>query len=304
MAKKETSAVVNTPKKPVEEVKASAKKATTKKTASAKKATPAIKTTEKSTTEKSVSKKETLMSDLSSVNKLRLLYELQVIDSSIDNIKTVRGELPLEVQDLEDEIIGFDTRIKNLMQEIKEIENNVSQRKGGIEAARNLIKKYEEQQKNVRNNREFDSLSKELEFQGLEIELNEKLIKELGVKIKDKKRDIDAAKSLLADKKIAIEDKKHELNEITSETANDEKELINRTEDIKKLIEPRLLIAYNKIRNNARNGLAVVTVKRDACGGCFNKIPPQRQLDIRMSKKVIVCEYCGRILVDAEFANE
>ncbi|MDR1552282.1 MAG: C4-type zinc ribbon domain-containing protein [Prevotellaceae bacterium] len=245
-----------------------------------------------------------MLSDLSSVNKLRLLYELQIIDSSIDNIKTIRGELPLEVQDLEDEIVGFDTRIKNLVQEIKEIDSSVAQRKNGVEKAKNLIKKYEEQQKNVRNNREFDSLSKELEFQGLEIELNEKIIKECGIKIKDKKREIEATKAMLADKKVALEEKKRELNEITSETATDEKELIVRADEIKDLIESRLLTAYNKIRHNARNGLAVVTVKRDACGGCFNKIPPQRQLDIKLSKKVIVCEYCGRILVDADFANE
>ncbi|MDR1984950.1 MAG: C4-type zinc ribbon domain-containing protein [Prevotellaceae bacterium] len=258
----------------------------------------------KKVTAKSGYKKDTLLSDLSSVNKLRLLYELQTIDSSIDNIKIIRGELPLEVQDLEDEIIGFDTRIKNLMQEIKEIESNITKRKGDVETSKNLIKKYEEQQKNVRNNREFDSLSKELEYQSLEIELNEKIIKELGVKIKEKKREIDATKSMLADKKVALEEKKQQLNEITSETANDEKELTSRTNEIKSLIEPRLLTAYNKIRHNARNGLAVVTVKRDACGGCFNKIPPQRQLDIKLSKKVIVCEYCGRILVDADFASE
>ncbi|MDR1348387.1 MAG: C4-type zinc ribbon domain-containing protein [Prevotellaceae bacterium] len=245
-----------------------------------------------------------MLSDLSSVNKLRLLYELQIIDSSVDNIKIIRGELPLEVQDLEDEIVGFDTRIKNLVHEIKETENTISQRKNGVETAKGLIKKYEEQQKNVRNNREFDSLSKELEFQGLEIELNEKIIKELGIKVKEKKREIETTKALLADKKIALEDKKHELSEITSETANDEKELDNRAGEIRSLIEPRLLTAYNKIRHNARNGLAVVTVKRDACGGCFNKIPPQRQLDIKLSKKVIVCEYCGRILVDADFADE
>ncbi|MDR0420230.1 MAG: C4-type zinc ribbon domain-containing protein [Prevotellaceae bacterium] len=262
------------------------------------------KTSAKSTTAKSETQKSATLSDLSSVNKLRLLYELQIIDSSVDNIKTIRGELPLEVQDLEDEIIGFDTRIKNTVQEIKETDSAVAKRKGNVETAKNLIKKYEEQQKNVRNNREFDSLSKELEFQGLEIELNEKLIKELGAKIKEKKREIEATKTMLADKKIALEEKKKELNEITSETANDEKELENRAEEIRSLIEPRLLTAYNKIRHNARNGLAVVTVKRDACGGCFNKIPPQRQLDIKLSKKVIVCEYCGRILVDADFAGE
>ncbi|MDR3286273.1 MAG: C4-type zinc ribbon domain-containing protein [Prevotellaceae bacterium] len=276
-------------------VKASSKKAAEK---------PIIEKTKAEKPAKTKSEKSSALSDLSSVNKLRLLYELQIIDSSIDNIKTVRGELPLEVQDLEDEIIGFDTRIKNLVQEIREIESNVAQRKIGVETSKNLIKKYEDQQKNVRNNREFDSLSKELEFQGLEIELNEKIVRELGLKIKEKKRDIDAAKALLADKKIALDEKKHELSEITSETAHDEKELISRTDEIKKLIEPRLLTAYNKIRHNARNGLAVVTVKRDACGGCFNKIPPQRQLDIKLSKKVIVCEYCGRILVDADFAGE
>ncbi|MDR2125673.1 MAG: C4-type zinc ribbon domain-containing protein [Prevotellaceae bacterium] len=245
-----------------------------------------------------------MLSDLSSVNKLRLLYELQILDSNIDNIKTIRGELPLEVQDLEDEIMGFDTRIKNVVHEIKEIESNIAQRKIGVEKAKNLITKYEEQQKNVRNNREFDSLSKELEYQGLEIELHEKTIKELSAKIKEKKKEIEATKAMAADKKVALGDKKHELSEITSETANDEKALVVRANEIKNLIEPRLLTAYNKIRHNARNGLAVVTVKRDACGGCFNKIPPQRQLDIKLSKKVIVCEYCGRILVDADFANE
>jgi predicted nucleic acid-binding Zn-ribbon protein len=266
--------------------------------------TSAKKITEKSAPSKSEMKKSKSQSDLSAVNKLRLLYELQIIDSSIDNIKTIRGELPLEVQDLEDEIVGFDTRIKNLAHEIKEIESNATQRKIGVETAKNLIKKYEEQQKNVRNNREFDSLSKELEYQNLEIELNEKIIKELGAKVKEKRREIDATKTMVADKKIALEEKKHELNEITSETASDEKELIGRADEIKNLIETRLLTAYNKIRHNARNGLAVVTVKRDACGGCFNKIPPQRQLDIKLSKKVIVCEYCGRILVDSDFENE
>ena len=255
-------------------------------------------------TKKVNAKKDVALTDLSSANKLRLLYELQIVDSSIDNIKTVRGELPLEVQDLEDEIVGFDTRVKNLLLEIKEIENNVTQKKTSVEESKNLIKRYEEQQKNVRNNREFDSLSKELEYQGLEIELNEKQIKELGVQIKEKKRDIEAAKAMLADKKVALDEKEHELNEITSETATDEKKLIVRADEIKKLIESRLLTAYEKIRQNARNGLAVVTVKRDACGGCFNKIPPQRQLDIKLSKKVIVCEYCGRIIVDADFAEE
>jgi Zn-ribbon protein, possibly nucleic acid-binding len=268
------------------------------------KKTEAKKVEKTSVTKKVNAKKDTALTDLSSANKLRLLYELQIVDSSIDNIKTVRGELPLEVQDLEDEIVGFDTRIKNLLQEIKEIENDVTQKKTAVEESKNLIKRYEEQQKNVRNNREFDSLSKELEYQGLEIELNEKQIKELGVKIKEKKRDIDAAKALLADKKIALDEKGQELNEITSETATDEKKLIARANEIKELIEPRLLTAYDKIRQNARNGLAVVTVKRDACGGCFNKIPPQRQLDIKQSKKVIVCEYCGRIIVDADFAEE
>jgi predicted nucleic acid-binding Zn-ribbon protein len=265
------------------------------------------KASEKTTAEKSETKKvktESSASDLSSANKLKLLYELQTVDSEIDKIVTVRGELPLEVQDLEDEIAGFETRVKNLGQEARTIENEITQKKAEVERSRELIKKYEEQQKNVRNNREFDSLSKELEYQGLEIELNEKLVKEALVKTKDKKREIDTTKALLTDKRVALDDKKKQLQEITSETASDEQKLIDRANEIKKLIEPRLLAAYEKIRHNARNGLAVVTVKRDACGGCFNKIPPQRQLEIKLSKKVIVCEYCGRILVDADFADE
>ncbi|MDR0660180.1 MAG: C4-type zinc ribbon domain-containing protein [Prevotellaceae bacterium] len=237
-------------------------------------------------------------------NKLRIIYELQLIDSAINEIKILRGELPLEVQDLEDEVVGLQTRIDNLQQEIKDIEASVSAKKLAIETAKRLVKKYEEQQKNVRNNREFDSLSKEIEFQTLEVELAEKHIKEFGFQIKEKKALIDQSKELLNDRKIDLDEKQQELNEITTETSKEEEQLIEKAEGFRRLVEPRLLLAYDKMRQNAHNGLAVVVVRRDACGGCFNKIPPQRQLDIKLNKKVIVCEYCGRILVDADIVDQ
>ncbi len=233
-------------------------------------------------------------------DKLKNLYELQTIDSAIDRIKILRGELPLEVQDLEDEIAGLETRANKLQEEKKELENMISNKKNEIIDAQALIKKYEEQQKNVRNNREYDSLSKEIEFQTLEIELCEKRIKEYGSDLKEKSEAEAKSKELLDERVKDLEDKKAELNSIVSETQKEEEDLLKRSEKFDKLIEPRLLTAYKRIRKNARNGLAVVTVERDACGGCFNKIPPQRQLDIRSRKKIIVCEYCGRILVDDE----
>lgn len=242
--------------------------------------------------------------ELSVEEKLKILYELQTIDSKVDDIKTLRGELPLEVQDLEDEIEGLETRIANLHKEVEEIESIAVRKKQEIKDAENHIKKYEEQQNNVRNNREFDSLSKELEYQRLEIELCEKRIREFTQQAKEKKQTIEQAKALLEERSIDLKNKKAELDDIISETQKEEDELNRRSEAYSEMIEPRIYTAYKRIRTNARNGLAVVTVKRDACGGCFNKIPPQRQLDIKIRKKIIVCEYCGRILVDDGFSGD
>jgi predicted nucleic acid-binding Zn-ribbon protein len=236
--------------------------------------------------------------------KLKMLYELQSIDSKVDRIITLRGELPLEVKDLEDEAVGLQTRRANNEAEMREMDSMVAKKKNDMDESKSLIKKYKEQQNNVRNNREFDSLSKEIEFQTLEIELSEKKIKEFSFLAKEKKRLIEETTLLLADKQIALEAKKKELLEITSETQREEDELRAESAASKAKIEPRLQQAYERTRSNARNGLAVVMVNRDACGGCFNKIPPQRQVDIKLSKKIIVCEYCGRILISPELVAE
>ncbi|HDR89827.1 MAG TPA: hypothetical protein ENN63_09420 [Bacteroidetes bacterium] len=243
-------------------------------------------------------KNPTSTKEMTVEEKLKAIYELQQIDSAIDRIKTLRGELPLEVQDLEDEIAGLETRIRNYEDEIKQLEAAIAGKKNEIEEARNLIKKYEEQQMNVRNNREFDSISKEIEYQTLEIELCEKRIREFTAQVKEKTEIIEESTQILNERKVDLENKKKDLDDITNDTRKEEEELIRRSEEYQKIIEPRLLSAYKRIRANARNGLAVVTIERDACGGCFNKIPPQRQLDIQSGKKIIVCEYCGRILVD------
>jgi uncharacterized protein len=243
-------------------------------------------------------------SEISVEEKLRALYGLQLVDSEIDKIKTLRGELPLEVQDLEDEIAGLETRLGNHKEEVVNLEKMVSKRNNEIADAQALIKKYEEQQKNVKNNREFDSLSKETEYQNLEIELFNKKIKEFNVLIEDKKLVITDSEVALADRKIDLENKKSELDAIVADTQKEETGLYKKSEKVEAIIEERLLTAYKRIRSNARNGLAVVPVQRDACGGCFNQIPPQRQLDIRSRKKIIVCEYCGRILVDDEIIKE
>ncbi len=232
--------------------------------------------------------------------RLRALFDLQKVVSEIDKIRTLRGELPLEVQDLEDEIEGLETRIANLDVEIKKLNDNILTKKNEIKDAGLLIKKYEAQQSNVRNNREYDSLTKEVEFQTLEIELCEKRIREFTAEMKIKTDQVNSSKQLLEERKSDLVAKKSELNEIVSETQVEEERLKNKSKEIEKQIDERLLAAFKRIRKNARNGLAVVTVARDACGGCFNKIPPQRQLDIQLRKKVIVCEYCGRILVDGE----
>jgi len=242
--------------------------------------------------------------DLPVEEKLRTLYKLQKINSEIDKIRTLRGELPLEVQDLEDEIAGLQTRIDKLQEEVKSLETSAASKKTEITAAKDHIKKYKEQQNNVRNNREFDSLSKEIEYQTLEIELCEKRIKEFAVQVKEKAELIGESKKKLDERKNDLESKKGELEEITSDTQKEEEVLMANRLEYEKRIEERLLTAYKKIRKNARNGLAVVSVERDACGGCFNQIPPQRQLDIRSRKKIIVCEYCGRILVDKDIVEE
>lgn len=241
--------------------------------------------------------KKTAENDYSMEEKIVALYELQKVDSKIDEINKLKGELPLEVQDLEDEVAGLQTRIENITSEIEGLNAQTKQRKDEIEQAKILIAKYEGQQDNVRNNREFDSLSKEIEYQKLEIELCEKRLKEYAAEIKVKKKMVEDAETVLADRKIDLENKKQELDGIDKETAKEVESLNAQSAKAQEKIDARLLAAYKRIRSNVRNGLAVVTVKRDACGGCFNRIPPQRQFEIRQNKKIIVCEYCGRILV-------
>jgi len=242
--------------------------------------------------------------ELTVEEKLRALYSLQLVDSDIDKIRTLRGELPLEVQDLEDEVEGLETRIGNLKSEVDELDKSMIGKTNEITASEALIKKYEEQQNNVRNNREYDSLSKEIEFQTLEIELCNKKIREFTAQIAEKKEVMAEAQNSLDERKRDLDGKKSELDDITRDTEKEEDQLIEKSEEYQKRIEERLLTAYKRIRINARNGLAVVSVQRDACGGCFNQIPPQRQLDIRSRKKIIVCEYCGRILVDDEIVSD
>jgi len=232
--------------------------------------------------------------------KLVALYELQKIDSKIDEIRRLRGELPLEVQDLEDEIVGLETRLKNHKSEVTKLEGDIKVCKVKMKDAETLIKKYESQQNKVRNNREFDSLTKELEYQNLEIKLNDKRIKEYSDELKIKTEAFDKVQKFIDDKKADLAHSKGELNTIVDETQHDEEELRKLADKISERIEDRLLKAYQRIKTGARNGLVVVPINRDACGGCYNKIPPQRQLDINSHKKVIVCEYCGRILIDDE----
>jgi predicted nucleic acid-binding Zn-ribbon protein len=210
----------------------------------------------------------------------------------------------LEVQDLEDEITGLKTRVSNYEDDIKDLETAIHNKKVAIKESESLITKYTEQQNNVRNNREFDSLSKEVEFQRLEMELSEKRIREFTAELNSKKESISSSSSLLKERLEDLDRKQRELEEITAETQIEEERLKAKAEKIESNIEPRLLMAFKRIRKNARNGLAVVTVQRDACGGCFNKIPPQRQMDIASRKKVIVCEYCGRILVDKDILDQ
>lgn len=237
-------------------------------------------------------------------DKLKALYTLQLIDSKIDKIKTLRGELPLEVQDLEDEIVGLETRIQKFSDEVKSLQVQITEKKNFMVQADLAIKKYKSQQNSVRNNREFDSLNKEIEFQGLEIQLAEKRIKEYQAQIASKNELVETAKAKLDERKKDLEHKKGELDEIIAETQKDEQDLLDQSKDAEIIIESRLLYAYKRIRKAAHNGLAVVPVERESCGGCFNTIPPQRRLDIKLNKKITVCEHCGRILVDAAIMSE
>jgi len=241
--------------------------------------------------------KKTAEVDYSMQEKILALYELQRIDSKIDEINKVKGDLPLEVQDLEDEMAGMQTRIDKINSEIDELNALTKQRKRETDQAKIMIANYKEQQNNVRNNREFDAITKEIEYQELEIELAEKRLKEYAVAVKGKKLQLEEAENLGQERAADLDAKKNELQGIEAETAPQVAEFSAQAEAVKAKIDERLLTAYDRIRRNVHNGLAVVTVKRDACGGCYNRIPPQRQVDIRQGKKIIICEYCGRILV-------
>ena len=241
--------------------------------------------------------------ELTVEERLKALYELQTLLSEIDRIKTIRGELPLEVQDLEDEIAGLETRIQKYKAEVDDLRAQTVKKKHDIEQAKALIDKYTEQQINVRNNREFDFLSKEIEFQNLEIELAEKRIREFSAQSEQKAKDIVAANETLTDRQHILGEKKSELDEIVSETKQDEERIREKAKKLEAKIDPRLLTAFKRIRKSARNGLGIVYIQRNACGGCFNRIPPQRQMEIKMHKKIIVCEYCGRIMIDPELAG-
>ena len=241
--------------------------------------------------------------DLTVEEKLETLYKLQTTLSAIDEKRALRGELPLEVQDLEDEIAGLTTRVEKIKDEIEDFQQAVTQKKAEIAAAQISVKKYNEQLDDVKNNREYDTLKKEIEFQTLEIELCNKKIREAATKVEERKSDLKRAEEQIDDRKQALEEKKNELDEIIEETRAEEERLRDKAKDLEMKVEPRLLTSFKRIRKNARNGLGIVYVQRDACGGCFNKIPPQRQLDIKMHKKIIVCEYCGRIMIDPELAG-
>lgn len=241
--------------------------------------------------------------DLSVEEKLKTLYQLQTALSSIDEKRALRGELPLEVQDLEDEIEGLTTRVEKIQNDINEFERAIVQKKGEISDAEQSVARYKAQLDDVKNNREYDTLSKEIEFQSLEIELCNKKIREATSRIAEKKEELAVNQQTIAERKEDLDVKKSELEEIMEETRAEEEKLKEKVKDLESKIETRLLTSFKRIRKNARNGLGVVYVQRDACGGCFNKIPPQRQLDIKMHKKIIVCEYCGRIMIDPELAG-
>ncbi|HUM47949.1 MAG TPA: C4-type zinc ribbon domain-containing protein [Chitinophagales bacterium] len=242
--------------------------------------------------------KEAPKTDNSVEEKLRALYRLQKIDTKTDDIQILKGELPMEVKDLEDELTGLKTRIGKIEDELKEMEENIANRKNSIKEAESLIKKYQKQQNNVKNNREFDALSKEIELQKLDIQLGEKRIKEATDDMNAKSEYLELSKKAIKEKEKNLKQKKEELEHIIEETDAEEKALLKKSKEQQAKIEERLIQAYHRIRSSYKNGLAVVTVQRDACGGCYNAIPPQTQMEIRQHKKIIVCEHCGRILVD------
>lgn len=242
-------------------------------------------------------------SEMSVEEKLKTLYQLQVTLSAIDEKRALRGELPLEVQDLEDEIAGLNTRKEKIQSEIADFQNAVAQKRNEIESAQQSVDRYKQQLDTVRNNREYDTLTKEIEFQSLEIELCQKKIKEANTKVADRQEDLKKVDDTINERQADLDHKRGELDEIMKETRDAEAELKEKAKALEANIEPRLLQSFKRIRKSARNGLGIVYVQRDACGGCFNKIPPQRQLDIKMHKKIIVCEYCGRILIDPELAG-
>ena len=232
--------------------------------------------------------------------KLEAIHNLQKIDSRLDAIFKIRGALPEEVQDLEDEIIGYETRLSKFKTDLNALEDEIKKQKEAIKESEKLIKKYQEQQMNVRNNREYDAITKELELQDLEIQVSKKKIGEAQFTIENKNKDVEELKEILKDRKKDLDQKNSELETIVSESESEENKLKADREKASKKIEDRIIKSYKKIRDNAKNGLAVVMVKRGACGGCFNIVPPQRQADIREKKKLIVCEHCGRILAGVE----
>jgi len=241
--------------------------------------------------------------DMPVEERLKTLYQLQTALSMIDEKRTLRGELPQEVNDLEDEIEGLNTRVQRIQADIDEFQQAIALKKGEIADAEASVARYKSQLDEVKNNREYDTLSKEIEFQSLEIELCNKKIREAQARIAEKSEELEKNKTLISERNNDLEIKKSELDEIMTETRAEEEKLKEKAQELEAKIEPRLLTSFKRIRKNARNGLGIVYVQRDACGGCFNKIPPQRQLDIKMHKKVIVCEYCGRILIDPELAG-
>ena len=241
--------------------------------------------------------------DLTVEEKLKALFQLQTYLSAIDEKRALRGELPLEVQDLEDELAGLNTRLEKINGEIEDFRVAVVQKKGEIATAEASIARYKAQLEEVKNNREYDTLSKEIEFQTLEVELCNKKIKEAGVRVAEKQRELEEARELIADREAALKEKRTELDDIMQETRDEEEKLKNKARDLEEKIEAGLLRSFKRIRKGARNGLGLTVVQRGSCGGCFNKIPPQRQLDVKMHKKILVCEYCGRILIDPELAG-
>ncbi len=248
--------------------------------------------------------KKQLEKEVSVEEKLKTLYQLQVKLSEVDKIKTLRGELPLEVADLEDEIIGLNTRISKYESDLKDFEKSISEQKQKIKECNLKIEKYKEQLDNVRNNREYDHLSKEIEFETLEIELAEKRIREFTQNHTNLTDQIKQSKDFVNERGADLAQKKEELDEIVSETKQQEEQLRDEIKTMETQVEPRLLQAFKRIRKSARNGLAIVSIQRGACGGCFNKIPPQKQMDIKLGKKILVCEYCGRIMIDEDIAGE